>query len=137
MIARLAAAALVLASASSAPAPVSPLGRWLTEGEKAIIEIAPCGSDVCGTIREVLKIDPNVPVTDIHNPNPDLRQRPTRTLQILSHFSPDGSHWRGQIYDPRSGRTYTSFIEVRPDDTLALAGCIWKVCQTQIWRRAS
>lgn len=130
-----AATILLIAAPAFASAPVSPTGRWLTEDGSAIIEIAPCGPALCGAIRKVLKIDHKAPKTDIRNPDPRLRQRPTATLRILSGFVPDGSRWRGQIYDPRSGRTYKSFVEVRADGTLGLSGCVWMLCQTQSWRR--
>jgi uncharacterized protein (DUF2147 family) len=128
--------ALTLAAPAAASAPTSPAGRWLTEGGKAIVEIAPCGPALCGTIRHVVKPDVDAPKTDINNPDPRLRQRSMNSLRILSKFVPDGARWRGQIYDPRSGRTYKSFIEVRPDGALALSGCVWMLCQTQSWRRS-
>jgi len=116
--------------------PTSAAGRWLTESNQAIVEIAPCGAALCGAIQKVLKVDPKAPKTDINNPDPRLRQRPTASLRILTGFIPDGSRWKGKVYDPRSGRTYQSFLEVRSDGTLALTGCVWKLCQTQRWRSA-
>lgn len=139
MIARFAIAAvavtLPLATAASA-APTSPAGRWLTEGNQAIVEIAPCGPALCGAIVKVLKPDPKAPKTDVNNPDPSLRNRPTSSLRILTGFVPDKARWKGQVYDPRSGRTYKSFLAVQADGTLALTGCVWKLCQTQSWRRA-
>lgn len=139
MIARFAIAAvavtLPLATAASA-APTSPAGRWLTEGNQAIVEIAPCGPALCGAIVKVLKPDPKAPKTDVNNPDPSLRNRPTSSLRILTGFVPDRARWKGQVYDPRSGRTYKSFLAVQADGTLALTGCVWKLCQTQSWRRA-
>lgn len=136
-IGRVAAGIALLAFAVPATAaPTSPVGRWLTEDSRAIVEIAPCAAALCGAIDRVLKVDPKAPKTDINNPDFRLRQRPTSSLRILTGFVPDGSRWRGQVYDPRSGRTYKSFIEVRPDGTLALTGCFWTLCQTQSWRRA-
>lgn len=130
------AAALSLAFAiPAAAAPSSPVGRWLTQGNQAIVEIAPCGPALCGAVHKVLKVDPKAPKTDIHNPDARLRSRPTSSLRILTGFVPDGSRWKGEVYDPRSGRTYKSFFKVLPDGTLALTGCVWKLCQTQSWRR--
>lgn len=137
MRATLFAGALSLAFAPAvAAAPTSPAGRWLTEGNQAVVEIAPCGSSICGAIFRVLKVDPKAAKTDVNNPDPRLRHRPLSSLRILTGFVPDGDRWKGQVYDPRSGRTYKSFIQVRPDGTLALTGCVWKLCQTQSWRRA-
>lgn len=130
------AALLALSGPASATSPASPVGRWLTEGGKAIVEIFPCGAAYCGAIRQVLKSDAGAPGTDVNNPDPRLRQRATSSLRILTGFVREGERWRGRIYDPRSGRTYKSFVDVRPDGTLALAGCVWMVCQSQTWRRA-
>lgn len=116
-------------------APASPIGRWLTQGDQAIVAIAPCGAALCGTIHRILKVDPTAPETDINNPDPRLRQRPTDRIRILTGFKPAGARWGGHVYDPRSGRTYASFLEMRADGTLALTGCVWKLCQTQTWRR--
>ncbi|WBO23192.1 DUF2147 domain-containing protein [Sphingomonas abietis] len=128
-------ALLALATSASAYAPATPAGRWLTEDGKAVVEIMPCGAALCGAILRILKRDPDAPRTDIHNADPRLRQRPMDNLTILSGFVPDRSRWRGQVYDPRSGRTYKSFVDVRPDGTLVLTGCIWMLCQTQTWQR--
>ncbi|MES2056002.1 MAG: DUF2147 domain-containing protein [Pseudomonadota bacterium] len=133
------AAALALLASStsvSASAPASPAGRWLTEDGKAIVEIMPCGAALCGAISRIIKPDPGAPKNDVNNPDPRLRQRPTGNLRILSGFVQDRSRWRGQVYDPRTGRTYKSFVEVRSNDTLALTGCVWMLCQTQHWRRS-
>lgn len=129
-------AALLVLGVPASAAPPSPVGRWLTEGDSAIIQIAPCGAALCGAIDTVLKRDPKAVKTDVNNPDPRRRQRPTGNLTVLSGFVPEGARWRGQVYDPRSGWTYKSFIQVRPDGTLALSGCVWMLCQTQSWRRA-
>lgn len=130
------AAGLALISPGLAAAQASPVGRWLTEGDKAVVEIMPCGAALCGTLQTILKPDPGAPTTDIHNPDPRLRHRSTGSLTILNGFVADDARWHGRVYDPRSGRTYKSFIEVRPDGTLALSGCVWMLCQTQNWRRS-
>ncbi|MFZ3482491.1 DUF2147 domain-containing protein [Sphingomonas sp. 3-13AW] len=132
-------AAAILSLCLAGPAAASPAsvaGRWLTEGGQAIVEIAPCGAAICGTIAKVLKVDPKAPKTDVNNPDPRLRQRSTGNLRILTGFVPDGSRWKGEVYDPRSGRTYKSFLKAQPDGTLDLTGCVWKLCQTQSWAKA-
>jgi uncharacterized protein (DUF2147 family) len=91
------AALLAWGVSTAAAAPASPAGRWLTEDGAAVIEIAPCGPALCGAIHKVLNADPKAPKTDVHNPDPRLRQRPTANLRILSGFVPDGSRWKGHI----------------------------------------
>jgi uncharacterized protein (DUF2147 family) len=129
--------AMILAAVlSSAPAhaadPVA--GRWLTEGGQAIVEIRPCGQGICGAIERVLKPTPGAPTTDVKNPDPKLRSRPFPGLTILSNFKDAGSEWRGQIYDPKSGRTYRSMLKAA-GDTLSVKGCVSVFCRSQSWKR--
>jgi len=121
------------ASASAAPAPIT--GRWLTEGGKAVVDIAPCGRQLCGRIVRILKPTPGRPQTDIRNPEPSQRNRPLEGINILSEFKPDSDRWRGRIYDPESGKSYRSEL-VGAGSTLNVKGCIAFFCRTQIWTRA-
>lgn len=142
MIARIARTAAACAALSTLPLPAtaappaSPAGRWLTQDGAAVVEIAPCGPALCGAIARVLRADPGAAHTDVHNPDPRLRGRPTSSLRILSGFVADGDRWKGTVYDPRSGWTYKAFIAVREGDMLALTGCWTVLCQTQSWRRS-
>ena len=129
--------ATALLLASPAVAQTSPVGRWITEGDKAIVEIMPCGQALCGAVRKVLKTEPGAAAFDIHNADVRLRKRTVVGLNILTGFRRDGARWKGSIYDPRTGKTYKSFVEVKPAGTLALSGCVWMLCQTQTWRPAA
>lgn len=126
-------AALALATPHVASAQID--GRWITQGGQSVVTIAPCGRDHCGTITRVLKADRGTPTTDVNNPDPAFRSRAIIGLPILTEFVPDGTRWRGQIYDPRSGRTYKSFLEAS-GTTLKVTGCIAFLCQSQIWNRS-
>ena len=123
----------VAASAAAAPAPVA--GRWLTEGGKAVVEIAPCGQQLCGRIAHVLKWVPGRPHTDLQNPEASLRNRPLEGINLLTGFAPAGDRWRGRIYDPESGKTYRSEL-IGSGNTLSVKGCIAFFCRTQTWARA-
>lgn len=129
------AAALVLLPGSAVAAPF-PAGRWLTQGEKAVIQIGPCGQALCGRIEHVLKADPGASRIDIHNPDPTLRGRPIEGMTILIGLRLDGGRWLGQVYDPQSGKRYKAIVAPGPGDSLKLTGCLWVMCQTQAWRRA-
>lgn len=128
-VAALAAAAPALA----APAPVT--GRWLTTEGKALVEIAPCGAQLCGRIAKVLKPRPGGPAVDANNPDASLRGRPIEGLSILTAFKPDGDHWSGRIYDPESGKTYRSELSTT-GATLKVKGCWGPFCRSQTWTRA-
>lgn len=126
MILPLAAAAL----AAAAPAPVA--GRWLTVDGKALVEIAPCGQQLCGRIARVMKPRPGGPAVDANNPDPALRRRPIAGLNILAGFTAAGDRWRGRIYDPESGRTYRAEL-IRDGSVLKVKGCVGPFCRTQQW----
>ncbi len=122
----------LFATAAHAAEPVT--GRWLTEGGAAIVAIKPCGQNLCGAIERVVKPTPGGPTTDAKNPNPALRSRPYVGITILSGFTNNGDDWRGQIYDPKSGKTYRSIIKAA-GNTLDVKGCIAVFCRSQTWTR--
>lgn len=128
------AVALLLPFAVPADAAPPVAGRWLTDGGKALVEIAPCGNALCGRIARVL-VSTSGAATDRNNPDPKLRGRPLTGLTILSGFTDAGAVWKGRIYDPESGRSYRSELEKR-DGTLRVKGCLGPFCRTQVWRPA-
>lgn len=112
-------------------------GRWITQDKDAVIEIKPCGASTCGTIARFLVAPPDgLDQRDINNPNAKLRQRKLLGLPILTQFKEEETLWRGQIYDPNSGKSYRSVIRRKGPNVLEVKGCIGPFCQTQIWRRA-
>jgi uncharacterized protein (DUF2147 family) len=134
---RIAAAPIaLLLLAGTAPAP-SVQGMWLTDDRKAVVRIAPCGANLCGTIDRVLDRSPASPTTDLHNPDPRLRGRPIVGLQILTGFVRSGKLWKGgRAYDPKSGHSYRSTLALNPDGSLKVTGCVLFVCESQRWTRA-
>lgn len=129
-----AAVSLAVAAPLSAAEPVT--GRWLTAEKTGIVEIAPCGAKLCGTIIRLTGsqrggADPR----DANNPNPALRSRRIVGLPILTGFTAREGDWRGQIYDPNSGKTYRSIVKLGDRDRLEVKGCIGPFCRTQVWTR--
>ncbi len=129
------ALALLLApiAASAAAPPVT--GLWRTEDGSAVVEIAPCGQQLCGRIARVLATDK--PQTDVNNSDPLRRARPLVGLRILSGFHPRAKAWEGgRAYDPKSGRSYDASLRLNADGTLRVTGCVLIVCQSVRWTRA-
>ena len=120
----LALAALFLASPLLAAQPVE--GRWVTEERDAVITIGDCGKSLCGGADQ----------RDVNNRDADLRNRKLLGMPVLTGFTEDGDEWRGQIYDPKSGKTYRSIIRRLNATTLQVKGCLGPFCQTQTWKRA-
>ncbi|MGC4251802.1 MAG: DUF2147 domain-containing protein [Sphingobium sp.] len=124
-------ASLATVTPAQAAQPIT--GRWATVDGKAIVQIAPCGRNICGRIERIVKPTPGRPQTDINNPDPALRSRPLARLALLSGFSDAGAIWKGTIYDPESGKSYNSKVSRNPDGTLKVQGCIAFFCKTQTW----
>ena len=56
-------------------------------------------------------------------------------MAILTKFTEENDLWRGEIYDPESGKTYRSVIRRKSPTKLEVKGCVGPFCQTQIWTR--
>lgn len=111
-------------------------GQWLTDDGKAVVIIAPCGDARCGRIARVLDNRPGVPKTDINNPDPRLRNRAITGLPILSGFKRRDGKWiDGQAYDPKTGSSYRSRLELNGDGSLKVTGCVLFICQSKRWTR--
>ena len=132
----LSALALVAITAPAfAAQPVT--GRWITQDKDAIVEIAPCGRSLCGKLVKFLKTPPQgVDQRDIHNPDKSKRGRKLLGLPVLTGFQEDGDEWRGEIYDPKKGKTYRSLLQRKSNGKLQVKGCIGPFCKSQTWTRA-
>ena len=130
----LALIAMLAATPLFAAEPIA--GRWITEDRDAVITIGKCGSSVCGRISKFLVAPPNgADQRDVNNQNAAKRSRKVLGMPVLTSFTEESDLWRGEIYDPKSGKTYRSVIR-RKGAKLEVKGCIGPFCQTQIWTRA-
>ena len=131
----LALAALLCATPLVAAQPIE--GRWITAEKDAVITIGECGSSTCGRITKFLVAPPQgLDQRDVNNADAKLRQRKLLGMPVLTGFSEDAELWRGQIYDPKSGKTYRSVIRRKDANRLEVRGCVGPFCQTQVWTRA-
>ena len=101
-----------------------------------MVDIAPCGERLCGRIARVLATGPDVPATDVNNPDPALRSRPLLGLVTLSGFVRRNGKWAGSAYDPKTGRSYRSTLQLEPGGSLKLTGCVLFVCKSRRWTRS-
>lgn len=127
---------LLLAPLPGAAAAPSVEGLWRTDDGKAVVRIAPCGQLLCGRIARVLDTGPNVPSTDVNNPDPARRGQPILGLQVLSGFAGGPTEWQnGRAYDPKSGSSYKSSLRLNADGSLRVTGCVLFVCRSKRWTR--
>ncbi len=131
-----AAAIAMLAVPAMAADPIT--GNWITEDEDAVVNIAQCGNNLCGKIVKFLKTPPEgVGQRDINNPDKSKRSRKLLGLPVLTGFSEDGDEWRGEIYDPKKGKTYRSLLQRQSSGKLQVKGCIGPFCKSQTWTRTN
>ncbi len=96
------------------------LGVWLNEDKDAHIQIYKEGDKYFGKIvwlKEPIDPDTGKPKVDDKNDDESLRNRPIMGLLLLKDFVFDGDdEWEdGEIYDPKSGNTYSCYMEF-PDE---------------------
>ncbi len=116
------------------------VGQWYSEKNESLIEIYKTGNKFYGKIiwlKEPLR--DGKPKVDDKNPDEKLRNRPLIGLVILKDFVFDGKdEWSdGQIYDPKSGKTYSCFMELENKDKLKIRGYIGisLIGRTTYWTR--
>lgn len=123
------------ATPAQASGPIT--GRWVTGEKDAVVAIAKCGKSLCGRIERFLILPAGGnDQRDVNNADPAQRQRKLLGTAILHGLTADKEIWRGQVYDPKSGRTYTSEVRRKDAQTLEVKGCFGPLCQTQVWKKA-
>ena len=117
----------------------SPLGLW--ENEDATFQIFESDGKL-GARIVALKV-PRTPEgkekTDIHNPDPAKRNTPIIGLVFMTGFSKrTDTRWDGgKIYDPKSGNTYSCFVELETPEKIKVRGFIGVslIGRTDYWHR--
>jgi uncharacterized protein (DUF2147 family) len=118
-------------------------GVWLTEDRSSHVSFQPCGKDDCGTItwlREPIDNETGMPWRDRFNSEKPLKQRPLIGLAMVTQLGPVGEGlWKGELYNPLHGKTYTGRLQRLGPDRLQLKGCALAglLCQTEVWTRAT
>ncbi len=98
------------------------LGKWLNEDKDAHVKIFMKGDKYFGKlvwIKDPIDPDTGKPKLDKNNPDPALQSRPSLGLELLTNFVFDDDEWEdGEIYDPKTGKTYSCYMEFPDDDNL-------------------
>ncbi len=123
-----------LTTAQAAPSPdQTPEGRWITANHQAVVQIAPCGPNLCGQIVGIALAHPNDPMPK------DWQGAPQCGMTILETApQTDASgttSWVGAVLDPRDGSVYHATLIVDAFRHLLLHGYIGLPIfgQTQTW----
>ena len=141
------AAAILVPMTSTEAAAADPSGIWrkTEQGERpGKMEVFRCGSGkryICAKI--VWLQDPldskGKPLHDVRNENPSLRGRPILGLPIINGMAPTGANqWKGNIYNPEDGNTYSATLTLVSRNQIHLKGCkAWLLCGERTWVRTS
>lgn len=121
---------------------LSPIGIWTNQEKEARFEIYKCGDKLCGKI--IWLKEPNrdgKPKTDVNNPDKKLQSQPVIGLVFLKGFEYDEHNkWDdGTIYDPKSGKTYSSYMQMLSKDKIEVKGYVGisLIGRSQIWTRVN
>lgn len=118
--------------ASNIASAAAPTGLWATQNHDAVIQIAPCGSNLCGQIVGMV-LQPQEPTpkdwaggTQCH----------LTIIQASPHTDDSGQvTWTGSIVNPRSGSSYSIILRQDASHNLLLRGYIGLPIfgETQTW----
>ena len=125
---------LALWAGAAAASPAS--GLWRTTENGGIVEVVDCGGGICGRVvtSERIKADPTI--KDAYNKNPALRGRPIKGLALFEGMTGGPQVWKGKVYNPADGGTYSGTVKLVDAERLSLRGCIvFPLCKTQTWTR--
>jgi len=123
-------AGVLISGSVFADGPEAVLGYWATED--SILEVATAGESL--SMRVVALQNPvytegeehgppGAVRVDVNNPEASLRDRPILGLELLSEYAFSKDRWGGKIYDPQSGKLYSSTMWVE-DGALQMRGYI-------------
>lgn len=119
------------------------LGTFLNEDKDAHVEIYQENGKFYGKLvwlKFPIDDETNKPKLDKKNPEEALKSRPVWGLVILKDFvfDADDNEWNdGEIYDPKSGKTYSCYMEFENAETLKIRGYIGFsfIGRTTLWTR--
>lgn len=118
------------------------LGTWWNQEKDAKITMYKNGNTYEGKItwlKNMYEDDGTTPRKDSKNSDSKLRTRTLMNLVILHGFKYDDGEWTGgKIYDPKSGKTYSSKMELDGSNELDIRGYIGAPLfgRTTTWTRA-
>ncbi|OYV41764.1 MAG: hypothetical protein B7Z80_00420 [Rhodospirillales bacterium 20-64-7] len=128
--------AMAHAAGSSPTTLPSPIGRWVTQNQKAVVRIHPCGTDgLCGEIV-------GLAVGQTDKLPLDWQGKPQCGETMLetkpqTDSGTGATTWVGRVLDPRNGQVYHATIGMDDNGDLRLHGYVGLPIfgQTQTWTR--
>lgn len=117
------------------------LGKWVNSSGEANIEIFRKGDKYFGKIASLKepKDEKGAVKTDFKNPQDNLKSRPILGMELLKNFTYDKGKWvDGTIYDPKTGKTYSCNMNIKPNGDLNVRGYVGisLIGRSDTWKRA-
>jgi len=116
---------LGLVAAQTAPAIE---GRWANPSRSVIVDIADCGSAMCGTVTWASA-----------KAQQDARKGTGRLVgtPLLTNLQPRGPGWRGKLFVPDQNMRVAARLQL-VGEQLKVSGCAMgkALCKSQLWTRA-
>lgn len=106
------------------------LGVWFNQEKTSRVEIYEENSKIFGKIvwlENNKNKDGSSPRTDYNNPKTELQKNKLIGTQILKNlrWDADDSEWsKGEIYDPKTGKTYSCYAVLQKDGKLFIKGFV-------------
>ena len=124
-----ASAALLLLTGAQSPS-TSIEGRWKSPGGNSIIDIAPCGASLCGTVAwaSAKAIQDSRRTTD--------RLVGTQLLTNLTEKPP--GRWQGSLFIPDRNMRVSAKLQLAGPGQLKVSGCLAgrTLCKSELWSRS-
>lgn len=116
------------------------IGTWLSEKKDGVIKVSLNEGQFRGHLLAFKKdkVDLGKVSLDKNNPDEKLKVRELRGIEMLWGFKFDNDEWSGgKIYDPISGKTYKSYMNLDGKNTLNLRGYVGIPLfgRTSVWTR--
>ena len=116
------------------------VGNWQNPSGEGRVEIFKKGDAYYGKLYWLKEPNENgKPKLDKKNPDRSKKTRPLKDLVILTDFSYEGQGvWSdGQIYDPKSGKTYSCKMTLKDPNKLDVRGYVGisLIGRSEIWTR--
>lgn len=118
---------LIFITPPTAPKASEIVGQWVSKDKDLKIEVFErnglyYGKMVWFSVESKTKTMEDF--KDVNNPNKSLRSRQWKDMVVLQSlkYNSEGYWTDGKIYDPNSGRTYSSLIKITGPETIIVRG---------------
>jgi uncharacterized protein (DUF2147 family) len=107
-----------------------PTGFWYTPDHAGVVQVRPCGADLCGVIVGVTASPTGVMPRDVSG-EPQCHLTLLRDMRLQ-----DDGRWHGSVRNPEDGQVYQAEIWLPADGNMRLRGYIGVplLGSTQSWQ---